>query len=94
MFPALQAASGQEGSVSDDLADELAYLDELPEPKPGLSEADMRGCRYIEGEATPLRPGLFCGAPVVPGRSWCDAHNRVVWARRARAARKPKAAVA
>jgi hypothetical protein len=72
-----------------DFADELAYLDELPDPAAGLTEADLRGCRFISGEPTPLRPGLFCGAPAVPGRSWCDAHNRVVWARGAR-----KAAVA
>jgi hypothetical protein len=28
----------------------------------GLREADFRGCRWIAGEATPLRPGMFCCA--------------------------------
>jgi hypothetical protein len=33
--------------------DDLACLD----PQPGLSETDYRGCRWIEGKPTPLRPG-------------------------------------
>jgi hypothetical protein len=50
------------------------------EPTAGLSEADFRGCRFIEGEVTPLRAGLFCGAPTPrPGGSWCRAHHAVVW---------------
>jgi hypothetical protein len=50
------------------------------EPAPAeLMEADMRGCRFIAGEATPLRTGMFCGAPTAPGSAWCRAHHGVVW---------------
>jgi hypothetical protein len=56
--------------------DDLACLD----PQPGLSEADYRGCRWIEGKPTPLRPGMFCCAPTLrPGSSWCARHHRLVW---------------
>jgi hypothetical protein len=46
----------------------------------GLTEADFRGCRFIRGEATPLRAGMFCGAtPSAPGSPWCQAHRERVW---------------
>ena len=43
-----------------------------------LSEADFRGCRWIENEPVPLRRGMFCGAPTFRG-SWCARHHKVVW---------------
>jgi hypothetical protein len=58
--------------------DDLACLD----PQPGLSEADYRGCRWIEGKPTPLRPGMFCCAPTLLGGSWCAKHRKIVWAYR------------
>jgi hypothetical protein len=45
----------------------------------GLTEADARGCRWIEGEALPLRPGLFCCAPTAQGSSYCQAHRERAW---------------
>jgi hypothetical protein len=36
--------------------DDLACLD----PQPGLSEADYRACRWIEGTPTPLLLALLC----------------------------------
>jgi hypothetical protein len=51
--------------------------------RPGeLQEADFRGCRFINGPSTPLRPGMFCCAPTAPGSSWCPLHRRIVWAYR------------
>jgi hypothetical protein len=44
-----------------------------------LNDADFRGCRWIEGEPQPLRPGMFCGLPVAAGESWCAAHRNVVF---------------
>ena len=45
-----------------------------------LIAGDHRGCRWIEGEPVPLRPGMFCGAPVAAvGSSWCAEHSKVVW---------------
>jgi hypothetical protein len=67
--------------------DDLACLD----PQPGLSEADYRGCRWIEGKPTPLRPGMFCCAPTLPGGSWCAKHRKIVWTYR-RTSRRPEAA--
>jgi hypothetical protein len=67
--------------------DDLACLD----PQPGLSEADYRGCRWIEGKPTPLRPGMFCCAPTLSGGSWCAKHRKIVWAYR-RTSRRPEAA--
>jgi hypothetical protein len=64
-----------------------------------LSEADAHGCRWIEGEAIPLRSGMWCCEPTAPGSSWCPRHRAIVWtaARRRRptlrksgAARAPK----
>jgi hypothetical protein len=59
-----------------------------------LTDADFRGCRWIEGEPKPLwggmfcgRPvlageswgGMFCGRPVLAGESWCAMHRDVVF---------------
>jgi hypothetical protein len=44
-----------------------------------LTDADFRGCRWIEGDPTPLRGGMFCGSPVALGESWCDVHRSVVF---------------
>ena len=44
-----------------------------------LTDADFRGCRWIEGEPSPLRPGMFCGVPVPSGESWCAKHRSVVF---------------
>jgi len=44
-----------------------------------LTDADFRGCRWIEGDPTPVRHGMFCGSPVEPGESWCDVHRSVVF---------------
>jgi hypothetical protein len=64
---------------------ELMTGPETPELEPAatapaeLREADFRGCRWIAGEATPLRAGMFCGAPTEPGSAWCPAHRKIVW---------------
>ena len=43
-----------------------------------LTDADAHGCRWIDGEPTPLRPGMFCGAtPAAPGSSWCAEHRKL-----------------
>jgi hypothetical protein len=44
-----------------------------------LSEADFRGCRWIEGDPSPLRPGMFCGFRVRSGESWCAKHRGIVF---------------
>jgi hypothetical protein len=44
-----------------------------------LTDADFRGCRWIEGNPSPLRSGMFCGLRVLPGESWCAAHRDVVF---------------
>ena len=44
-----------------------------------LTDADFRGCRWIEGDPSPLRPGIFCGSPVPSGESWCEKHRGVVF---------------
>jgi hypothetical protein len=64
---------------------ELTTRPEQAEPATAsaeLREADFRGCRFIVGEPTPLRSGMFCGAPTRPGSSWCPAHRKIVWAYR------------
>jgi hypothetical protein len=63
----------------DDL--DLARPDELPDPQPVLSEEDYRGCRFIDGEPTPLRRGMFCCRPTRPGTSWCHEHRRIAFGR-------------
>ena len=70
--------------MSDDLDLDLAYLDDLPKPQPGLSETDLKGCRRIAGNPVPLHPGLFCGRPTAPGSSWCPEHHRVAFGRAGR----------
>jgi hypothetical protein len=44
-----------------------------------LTDADFRGCRWIEGEPKPLRRGMFCGRPVLAGESWCVLHRGIVF---------------
>jgi hypothetical protein len=44
-----------------------------------LTDADFRGCRWIDGDPSPLRPGMFCGCPVASGESWCAKHRGVVF---------------
>ena len=44
-----------------------------------LTDADFRGCRWIEGDPRPLRQGMFCGLPVAPGESWCARHRHIVF---------------
>jgi hypothetical protein len=44
-----------------------------------LTDADFRGCRWIEGEPKPLRAGMFCGRPVAEDESWCAIHRAVVF---------------
>ena len=44
-----------------------------------LTDADFRGCRRIEGDPSPLRPGMFRGFPVRSGESWCPKHRGVVF---------------
>jgi hypothetical protein len=65
----------------------------------GLTDADMHGCRFIEGEAIPLRSGMFCCAPTLRGSPWCPSHHEIVWTasrrrsptlRKSGAARAPK----
>jgi hypothetical protein len=57
-----------------------------------LTDADMRGCRFIEGEVTPLRRHMFCCTPVLAGGSWCAKHRKIVWAAPRRGLlRKPRA---
>jgi hypothetical protein len=50
-----------------------------------LTDADFRGCRWIEGNPSPLRSGMFCGLPVLPGESWCAGHRGVVFGENATA---------
>ena len=49
--------------------------------RPALTDADFRGCRWIDGEPSPLRPGMFCGSPVRPGEAWCAVHHGRVWSK-------------
>jgi hypothetical protein len=57
-----------------------------------LTDADFQGCRWIAGEPSPLKPGMFCCAPTLrPGGSWCAKHRKIVWAYR-RGSRRPEAA--
>jgi hypothetical protein len=70
--------------------DDLARLDALPDPLSALSEADYRGCRWVEDEPTPLRPGMFCCAATVSGGSWCERHRKIVWAYQRGALRRPR----
>lgn len=47
----------------------------LPEPPPQLTDDDFRGCRWIEGDPKPLRPGMFCCSPRIEGSSYCVEHH-------------------
>ena len=44
-----------------------------------LTDADFRGCRWIEGDPSPLRHGMFCGLPAASGESWCAEHRAIVF---------------
>jgi hypothetical protein len=44
-----------------------------------LTDADFRGCRWIEGDPSSLHRGMFCGLPVASGESWCAEHRGVVF---------------
>ena len=66
-------------------------MTEPTEHQPELTDADMHGCRWIDGEAIPLHRGMFCGAPTLSGGSWCAKHRKIVWAYR-RTSRRPEAA--
>ena len=66
--------------MTDQPSDDLAFLDELPDPPPGVSEEDLQGCRFIAEEPVPLRPGMFCCRPVCePGGSWCARHRAICY---------------
>ena len=47
----------------------IAKLQPFVSPDGTLTDADFRGCRWIEGDPSPLHPGMFCGFPVPPGES-------------------------
>jgi GcrA cell cycle regulator len=38
----------------------------------------VRACQWIKGEPAGA-DSAFCGAPTVPGCSWCEAHYRMVF---------------
>jgi hypothetical protein len=65
-------------------------IDAMPDPRrePELRDQDYSGCRWIEGEPVPLRPGMFCGAACLPGSAWCGEHRSLAYTRVSRA-RKP-----
>ena len=44
-----------------------------------LTDADFRGCLWIEGEPKRLRRGMFCRRPVLVGESWCAMHRGIVF---------------
>jgi hypothetical protein len=44
-----------------------------------LTDADARGCRWISGEPSPVRAGMWCCAPTAPGSSYCQAHRERAW---------------
>jgi hypothetical protein len=57
----------------------LCSPEPTPVEPPALTEADFRGCRWIEGDPLPLRGGMFCCQPVdEPGGPWCERHHRIV----------------
>ena len=60
-------------------ADDETFIDGIY--RAALTDADFGGCRWIEGEPSPVRPGMFCGSPVRPGEAWCAAHHGRVWSR-------------
>lgn len=64
---------------------EMSVTSELPLfecaeiPVRGLTfdELGPDDCRFMAGD--PLNDGLFCGNPVVTGKSWCVGHCRIVF---------------
>lgn len=52
---------------------------EHTETSPALPDDIFDGCRYIAGEPTPIRPGMYCGAPTPLGSAWCEHHRSIVY---------------
>lgn len=58
-----------------------------PPPPPELSAADFHGCRYVIGETTPARTGMYCCLPVVTKliegnqvpTAWCPKHYKIAY---------------
>jgi hypothetical protein len=50
-----------------------------PAAPTALSEADFRGCRFIAGDPSPIRSGLWCCQPTAPGSSYCPRHRAIAW---------------
>jgi hypothetical protein len=66
-------------------------IDSWPDPVPSaLTEVDYRGCRFIRGEPSPIRPGMFCGKPKALGSSYCPAHTEIVQTEPAKRRAVPK----
>lgn len=63
------------------LAYRLALCGPKRTPQPAVGIEDLRGCRWIEGEPKPLRPGMYCCQPTLPGSAWCREHYKRVWRR-------------
>jgi hypothetical protein len=50
-----------------------------PAAPTALTEADAHGCRWISGEPSPIRSGLWCCKPTVPGSAYCQVHRDRAW---------------
>jgi hypothetical protein len=49
-------------------------------PSSELTEADAHGCRWISGEPSPIRSGMWCCEPtVVPSDPYCARHRAIAW---------------
>jgi hypothetical protein len=44
-----------------------------------LTEADAKECRWIEGEPSPIRSGMWCCSPTAPGSPYCPRHRAIAW---------------
>lgn len=51
-----------------------------------MSGADIAfaGCKWIEGEAVPLRLDLYCGKTTLIGKDWCEKHFALAYTKRVR----------
>ena len=58
-------------------------IDALPMPEPSfqMPESSFHGCRWVNGEALPLRPDLFCCQPCLSGSNYCPRHRAQVYTR-------------